>query len=366
MQSRGWSLEYVGGMPTTSIWYWSRLRFRLARRNSTKAGVGRFGPKEWAVSRTTPELMAAARKNKADIYIGHNLGALPAVVAGARENNGRAFFDLEDVYADMSPEGDAWKSREEWLRSIEDTYIPLCDELMAASDGIGAIYRDRYAVNPITILNVFPREWGTRGASRKAGEPLRLFWFSQTIGPDRGLQDVIAAMARMKQHAIELHLLGRWQDGFEQGFFAKVRSQGLDVERQIRVYPPISPDEIPRFAAGFDVGLALEMPLSKNKNVCLSNKIFTYLLAGNAIIATETEGQKSFIDKLPEVGFTYPPGDIDKLTEKLEMLASNRELLARLSEGARAQARARYNWNVESRKLLELASGTGSERHEAA
>jgi glycosyltransferase involved in cell wall biosynthesis len=175
-------------------------------------------------------------------------------------------------------------------------------------------------------------------------------------------------MARLKHEAIELHLLGRWQPGFESSFLADARSRGLDVERQIHSYAPMFPEEIVRFAASFDVGLALEVPSSRNRQVCLTNKIFTYLLAGKAIIATETDGQRTFFEELPEVGYCYPSGDVDALVEKLETLASDRELLAYMSEHAIAAARARYNWNVESCKLLDLIAEVGADaaHHEAA
>jgi glycosyltransferase involved in cell wall biosynthesis len=368
MQLRTWSLEYVGGIPTGPRWYWSRLRFLLARRRLGKDGHARFGPREWALSRTTPELVAAARKEVADVYIGHNLGALPAVVAGARQNGGRALFDLEDAYTDMGVDGSHQSSWDRLLRRIEDAYIPACDALTAASDGIGRMYRERFHVSPITILNTFPLEWGVDGETTRVGQSLRLFWFSQTIGPDRGLQDIVCAMARLKHEAIELHLLGRWQPGFESSFLADARSRGLDVERQIHSYAPMFPEEIVRFAASFDVGLALEVPSSRNRQVCLTNKIFTYLLAGKAIIATETDGQRTFFEELPEVGYCYPSGDVDALVEKLETLASDRELLAYMSEHAIAAARARYNWNVESCKLLDLIAEVGADaaHHEAA
>lgn len=360
MRTRDWSLEYVGGSPNQTRWYWSRLRFASAHRFLNATGHCIFGLKKWALSRTAPELIAAARRDKADCYIGHNLGALPATIAAAQENGGRALFDLEDAYTSMSGDEARKSPYQTLMHRIEDTFIPACDELIAASDGIGAIYCQRYGVSPVTILNAFPLEWGINTVAHERRSSLRLFWFSQTIGSDRGLQDALSAMAQMRSKAIELHLLGSWQPGYRERFLADARSLGIDVERQIRSYSPCSPEEIPRFAASFDVGLALEVPLSRNKDVCLSNKIFTYLLAGNVIIATETEGQKSFFEKLPQVGFTYPPGDIAALVNKLEVLASDRQLLARLSKQAIAQARDHYNWGIEGHKILNLISRTST------
>jgi len=356
METRTWSLQYVGGLPGQLSWLWSRLRHRLARgRFDSSAGTDR---QIRALSRTAPDLVAVARNDKADIYIGHNLGALPAVIAGARRNRGRSVFDLEDAYSDMSSNsgvGSVGEIESETLtRHIEDIYIPQCDELMAASDGIGEIYHQRYDVNPLTVLNAFPLEWMVESTPPVTEGSLRLFWFSQTIGPDRGLEDVLSAMARFDVGEIELHLLGRWQPGFQEDFFAHGRSLGLDPEACIYSYPPCQPEEIPGFAASFDVGLAVELPVSRNRDVCLTNKVFMYLLAGVSIVATETQGQKRFFEDLPQVGFTFPCGDVDGLVAALAVLHKDRQLLRRLSRQAQRQGRERYNWSIESRNLLKM------------
>jgi glycosyltransferase involved in cell wall biosynthesis len=239
-------------------------------------------------------------------------------------------------------------------RRVEDELIPACDDLIAASDGIGEIYRQRYHISPVTILNAVPWEWGGGPVPRERRDTLRLFWFSQTIGPDRGLEDVVAAMARIERGATELHLLGSWWRGYRETLFARAHDLGLDPETSIHSYPPCNPEEIPRFAASFDVGLAVETPVSRNREVCLSNKLFTYLLGGIAVVASETEGQARFLATLPPVGFSYPPGNIDILADRLSTLWKDPVLLARLSEQALGQARERVNWHVESRKLLKL------------
>jgi len=354
MERRAWALEYVGGLPVQVGWVWSRARYALARRMEASIRQTVPGLRARALSRTAPELVRAARRDRADIYIGHNLGALPAIIAGARKNGGRAVFDLEDAYSDMHAAGDARSPLSLRERRVEDELIPGCDELIAASDGIGEIYRQRYQVSPVTILNAVPWEWGGGPVPRERRDTLRLFWFSQTIGPDRGLEDVVAAMARIERGATELHLLGNWRRGYRETLFARARAQGLDPETSIYSYPPCNPEEIPRLAASFDVGLAVETPVSRNREVCLTNKLFTYLLGGIAVVASETEGQAQFLETLPPVGFSYPPGNIDTLADRLSTLRKDPILLAQLSEQALVQARERVNWRVESRKLLKL------------
>jgi glycosyltransferase involved in cell wall biosynthesis len=354
MEGRRWALEYVGGLPTQRKWIWSRARHALAQRFTRLAGFAIPGIRNRALSRTTPELIHAARHDRADVYIGHNLGALPAVVAGARENGGRAVFDLEDAYSEMHTKGNEESHQALLERRVEDEHIPGCDVLIAASEGIGEVYRQRYQVSPVTILNVLPWERREAPAPRERGGTLRLFWFSQTIGSERGLEDVVAAMARLERGVAELHLLGNWQKGYRRILFALAREQGLDPDTSIYSYPPCQPEEIPKLASSFDVGLAVEAPVSRNREICLTNKLFTYLVAGLAVVATETEEQARFLNSLPPVGLHFPPGEVGILADRLATLSKDPVLHARLSREALKQARERYNWRTERCILLKI------------
>ena len=57
----------------------------------------------------------------------------------------------------------------------------------------------------IPILNVFPLSNApqTPAFDRSCNEnsTLSIYWFSQTIGPGRGLEQILKAMARMRSHA---------------------------------------------------------------------------------------------------------------------------------------------------------------------
>ena len=54
---------------------------------------------------------------------------------------------------------------------------------------------------------------------------------------------------------------------------------------------PASPDAMIDLARGYDVGLALEQATPLNRQLCLTNKAFTYILAGVAVAMTDTPGQ---------------------------------------------------------------------------
>src|SRR5690606_3633175 len=94
------------------------------------------------------------------------------------------------------------------LDTIERTLLPKCDLLTCAAPLIGKAYRSRYGIEMATILNVFPlSEMPTESLqSREEKEP-SIYWFSQTIGPERGLEEFLAGIGSAKS-PISLQLRG--------------------------------------------------------------------------------------------------------------------------------------------------------------
>ena len=164
-----------------------------------------------ALARITPELRAAAFRVYADLYIAHYTGALAAAGAVARRRGVLLAFDAEDFESGYYEYNSGPRAIDRLTEDIEREYLPDCCYMTAASAGIGAAYAAKYGIaKPITVLNVFPRsERPLHFRETNAQEPLKLHWFSQTIGGDRGLEDVIGAMAILRDARIELHLRGR-------------------------------------------------------------------------------------------------------------------------------------------------------------
>ena len=102
------------------------------------------------------------------------------------------------------------------------------------------------------------------------------------------------------------------------------------------------------------MGLALELPVPDNRNICLTNKIFTYLLAGNAIIFSETEMQKDFC-KAYKVGQLFNNKDVDSLLAIIKNYKDSKELTSQRKYNYQL-AGTKFNWDYESQKLLNYLS----------
>jgi glycosyltransferase involved in cell wall biosynthesis len=109
-------------------------------------------------------------------------------------------------------------------------------------------------------------------------------------------------------------------------------------------------------ASGFDIGLALEPGRDLNNQIALSNKIFTYLLAGNAVIFSDTPAQKKFHAENPAIGALYACGNFNELAIILKNYKNDPELMMLHKRNALKLADEKYNWEVESKQLVLLVN----------
>lgn len=325
------------------------MRFSLVQKayNHLSRFAQAFGIAERAVQRGFDDLIKLASAEKADFYIAHHAEALGVAAKAARVNGVGYGFDAEDFHSGMNESGRP--SREDKLiEFLEKKYLPYCRYFTAASKGIGEAYSKKYGVPfHTTILNVFPNE---PIAVKEAQSPVRLYWYSQVIGPNRSLETLLEAVAALAS-SCELHLRGSFHsDAYKSKLQAQVEQ--LSLGGRVFFHPPILAEEIISDAAQFDVGLALESNVSLNRDICVTNKIFSYLMSGLAIVGTDTQGQKDIFLHFPSVVRLCRMNDAKSLAEALRHFIENKNALMTAKKAARAAAETEFNWELESQKLV--------------
>jgi glycosyltransferase involved in cell wall biosynthesis len=351
MRKRRWTYAYAAGNARRPWGYIRRARHRIAGQFWNRAPVGSAMHRA-ALSHVAPELERAARRFQADLYIAHYPQALPAAVMAGKKYGSSVGYDAEDLHTAMWEYSQGPGPEDLLTEQIEEHYLRSCDYVTTAAPGFSAYYAQKYSVQPVTILNVFPlAERSSDFRNTNPSEPLRLYWFSQHIGERRGLEDVVRAMGLLRELRLELHLRGTWIPGYRERLFAIADSVQLSRHR-IFSYPPAPADEMVPLASGFDIGLALEQTLDENRNLCLTNKLFVYLLAGNAIAATASKGQRMIGENLGQAMFTYEPGDAEALAAGLRKWFIDRDSLDRARQLAWDLGTSRYNWDREKKTFL--------------
>lgn len=352
-----WKYQIVGGSPheKKTLFFFTRLRNRICRLLSRFVGSS-FMLFERTQARAYDELLNEAKKIKADWYIGHNLGTLAVAVQAAKHHGVKAGFDFEDYhYGENLPEATQILQR---ISYLENKYLPMLSYLSTASDLITeAVKKDHPAFkgSTITLYNCFPlKQQPIFKPKQSEDHTLQLFWFSQTIGLGRGLEALIGAITNLNDTDIHLTLAGRCNEDMK----AYISTHAGAMVDNIHFAGIIQPDLLPAFATQFDVGMAIELNIPVNRDICLTNKIFTYLLAGNAIILSETDMQLVF-NKTYNIGESFAVNNSNELSQKIKLYKDINILNAQKNFNYEL-AKQQLNWEEESKKLIATIANYGS------
>ncbi len=333
-----------------------RHNFLRVRRKLADLAFARTG---WAhpalLSYVAPEFLGATRRTPADLTIVHMEAGL---WAGCRllEEGRRVGVDFEDWFSRDLPEAVRRTRPVAQLDRWERTLAARCPYALATSAAMAnAMAADWDVPPPTAVYNTFPAlDFHPRTVDpvdRTDCETPSLHWYSQTIGPGRGLEDLFAALRRVAP-PFQLHLRGAlppagrsWLDNH----------LGGDLRPRVHLHSTVSPAELPRRIAEHDIGLALETNAIPSRDLTITNKFFQYLQSGLAVVATGTSGQREALALAPEAGIALPSGDVDALANALSALLGDCGRLHAMKRAALAAHRDHFAWERQAPRIVALA-----------
>lgn len=174
-------------------------------------------------------------------------------------------------------------------------------------------------------------------------DTVELVWFSQVVDFRRGLERVLPVLDRFPAGTFKLTLIGDLRAAFYE--------QELKTRAYITCTPALPQEMLLEHLSAFDAGLAIEFnPADLNRNLCLTNKIWSYLQAGLFIAATGTDAQRAFLEAHPGHGLvtTDPEADFYPV---LQYIQTHIKEIRQGREQRFLAARA-FAWEQESKSLL--------------
>lgn len=322
--------------------FMEKIGYWYNRQLAQALGVIRAG----ALSTKAMKLESLLREINADVYLGYNIDALVPISKAAAKTRAISIFDCQEFYSDMGP----WQSAlDRWLiREIEKKWLPKCGLVLAASNEVAEELASVYQIKkPLPIYNTPPVE---THLPTKTSEGLTLYWRNSTINLNqRGLEDGLTALSLLPDD-ITLHVQGRLP--IEESLKLNRLTEELGISNRVFVHPPYLPHEAISVAAPYSVGLCLEQSGCRNHDLTVSNKMFDYMMAGLAVVASDLPGLHNVIER-SKGGLLYRSGEAKDLAAKLLTLYENPTLLAELAENARTFALTEGNLDFEIRKLQQ-------------
>jgi glycosyltransferase involved in cell wall biosynthesis len=313
----------------------------------------RFGfENNWQLGPSIAALQTFAQKSSADLFIAHSEAGM-AVAADLLKMGKSVGVDMEDWFSeDLLLE--ARKSRPiKLLRALEGKILCKGSYKTCTSHAMAEALALEYGCDPPGVIyNAFC--WSDRTSidglvkDRRDRQLPSIHWYSQTLGAGRGLDDLLAALSHLT-HKAEVHLRGRPAIGFADWIREHTPENWRNV---VFVHDLVSDNELLSRVAEHDIGFAGEQKYCRSRDLTVTNKILHYLLAGLAIVASDTTGQQEVAQQTNGAVDLYPAGDAHDLAHKLNRLLSSPSELAKAKESALAAAKKTFCWEKQVPSLL--------------
>jgi glycosyltransferase involved in cell wall biosynthesis len=331
---------------------WSILKNRIVKRLAEEL-TARFNiQSKSALGYGFSHSLRAAKAEKADLYICHEE---VSTVLGCKliDAGFKVAFDIEDWYSHAFS-GESGKRRPDKLMAKYEKYALkkglLC---YTTSESLaGGLAEFAGTKQPRVINNVFPlaeRNFTGPQVKDKANlQAITIHWYSQTIGPDRGLE-IVAAALELVPIPVELHLRGSLSGNYKAEFESVFP---FNKGHKLFFHELVPHMELITRIKEHDIGLASELHVPINRKLTITNKIMQYLLAGIAVIASDTEGQKEVAKRAPAAVFLYEHNSPEQLARQITLLASDPEKLRLAKENAARISEEYFCWDVQKYWLL--------------
>lgn len=299
-------------------------------------------------------MLQFAKTHRADLTIVHSEVGL-WVAQQLRQQSYTVGVDFEDWFSeDLLPSVRASRPIA-WIRALEAELARHCTYCLAPSQAMATAIANAYqSAPPVVIYNSFPcGEHLPNQLQYHDRENLQnpsLHWFSQTIGPGRGLETLLAALPHLKA-TVDIHLRGNFPAVYRDWLKANIPDGWQD---RIWIHDTVANHLLPARIAEHDIGLALETSTIPNRDLTVTNKLFQYLQAGLAVIATDTAGQQEILRHVSQAGHLIPSDDTIALATAINQWVQQPEQLAIAKEAA-VQASMALAWETQAPKLVRQA-----------
>ena len=303
----------------------------------------------------------AAAALKPDLFHVHEpelLGPTLAL-AGSRP----VIWDVHESYMDVLmtrewiPRGVRWCARMAWDK-VERRLVRRCAAVIAATDGVADRYYPMHSA--VEIVANYPdlSEWHVTAPENRSGGGCV---FTGTLSPNRGVFQVIQSLGILEKRGLRIPLViaGAAHDGRGRGTSPYLQSlfdeaKRLGVGDLVTYHGVLSRRDVVPIVADATIGVVPHLPFGNNL-AAWPVKMFEYMAVGLPIVYSDLPSHHAIAGE-SGAGIAVDPREPTHIADAIERLVRDPDLAEQLGEAGKQAVRERFNWDVESIKLLELYS----------
>jgi glycosyltransferase involved in cell wall biosynthesis len=356
LQSVRWNhipvIDLTGGHILTSLYYlYAKLRRKISLLQ--KQWLNIESPNQ--LGYFTKRLYRIAKGRKADLYIVHLEQAL-WVGRKLLEDGCNVAMDVEDWYSEDGLPADRALRPLVLMKECEQYLLRNAAYCTTTSSSLSKDLSEAYQSSPPTVIyNSFPLEdrllVDGQVLDRQDTSLPSIIWFSQTVGPGRGLEQLLAALQKV-EYPFELHIRGTPRKGYKETLLKELPKE---VISHTYFHPQVPQDELLSRLSEHDIGFCGELSECRSRDLTITNKALEYLRAGLAMIASDTAGHKEVASLVPAGVHIFQQDNLLSLQNLLNKLLGDNGVLKKAKEASKQGMETDMDWRKSEAIIVELA-----------
>lgn len=288
-----------------------------------------------------------------DVIQVHDLPTLEAGVEIAEARDVPLIYDAHELY----PEQKSFSPVQRRICSeAEARLIKHARLVFAVNESIGREMAKRYAIDmPVVLLNAIDPPPTFNPSARYdllrektgLGKDRRILLFQGGFAPNRNLENLVAAFAKVGTLDVDLVMMGF--GSFGETLRAIASKHGL-LGRRVFFLPAVPQSELLQHSASADIGIIPYPHVDLNSYYCTPNKLFEFIQAGLAILANQSPELERFVVR-QGFGVARPMENATEIAAAIDhafALPELPELRQRL-----VQRREDFSWRTQSSIYLD-------------
>jgi len=256
----------------------------------------------------------------------------------------RIYLDLHE-YFEHTPELSGNQIKKSIWKMAAQIGQAKCDVIYTVNDSLAGFYSERFNRDVKVIFNVPEKKTLAEGNETSVETDIINTVYLGALNPGRGLEEIIQAIQQAE--GFHLTIIG-------DGPLLKSLQDMVDDPSKVHFTGMAKPEELPSLLTGKDFGWNLLEVNSKSYYYSLANKFFDYIHHGVPVVTMDFPEYSRILFE-HSCGKTLSELSVPAVSDLLQFVSRDREHLRKWKEAC-PQVAAKYNWELESEKLIELFS----------
>ncbi len=281
---------------------------------------------------------------KPDVIYSVDLDTLLGGGLATRILKNKQIHDAHEYFVEM-PELESKGLKKRIWNFIGWKFVPGCNLCFTVNKELAEILGEKYKNEFHVIRSVPSLIQKDKVENRPNDVPVILY--QGVLNKGRGLEEAIEAISKLEEKVV-FKIAGEGDLSDE----LRALSQRLNAEDRVKFLGWLSPNELKEETSKADIGLNLLSGTSLNYKYSLANKFFDYMHAGVASINMDFPVYRRICGQY-EVGLCLASLDQELIQKAVFSLISNKEKISHIKKACEL-AKSEYNWDKESKTLVEL------------